>query len=61
MKREKKLEKLAKKIAELENKMATGKDVESCETQMMQLSEGLTIEEMMEIDEYIMEKKLCKR
>lgn len=61
MKKEKKLEKIAKKIAELENKMATGKDTELCENQIMELSKNLTLEEMLAIDDYIMSKRLLKR
>lgn len=61
MKKEKKLEKIAKKIAELENKMATGKDTELCENQIMELSKNLTLEEMLAIDDYIMSKRLAKR
>lgn len=61
MKKEKKLEKIAKKIAELENKMATGKDTELCENQIMELSKNLTLEEMLVIDDYIMSKRLVKR
>lgn len=61
MKKEKKLEKIAKKIAELENKMATGKDTELCENQIMELSKNLTLEEMLAIDDFIMSKKLVKR
>lgn len=61
MKKEKKLEKIAKKIAELENKMATGKDTELCENQIMELSKNLTLEEMLAIDDYIMSKRLIKR
>jgi len=61
MKKEKKLEKIAKKIAELENKMATGKDTELCENQIMELSKNLTLEEMLAIDDYIMSKRLVKR
>lgn len=61
MKKEKKLEKIAKKIAELENKMATEKDPELCENQIMELSKDLTLEEMLEIDDFIMSKKLVKR
>ena len=60
MKKEKKLEKIAKKIAELENKMATGKDTELCENQIMELSKNLTLEEMLAIDDYIMSKRLIK-
>ena len=61
MKKEKKLEKIAKKIAELENKMATGKDTELCENQIMELSKNLTLEEMLAIDDYIMSKRLLKK
>lgn len=61
MKKEKKLEKIAKKIAELENKMATGKDTELCENQIMELSKNLILEEMLAIDDYIMSKRLVKR
>lgn len=61
MKKEKKLEKIAKKIAELENKIATGKDTELCENQIMELSKNLTLEEMLAIDDYIMSKRLIKR
>ena len=61
MKKEKKLEKIAKKIAELENKMATEKDTELCENQIMELSKNLTLEEMLAIDDYIMSKRLLKR
>lgn len=61
MKKEKKLEKIAKKIAELENKMVTGKDTELCENQIMELSKNLTLEEMLAIDDYIMSKRLLKR
>lgn len=61
MKKEKKLEKIAKKIAELENKIATEKDTELCENQIMELSKNLTLEEMLAIDDYIMSKRLLKR
>lgn len=61
MRKKKKLIKIANEIAELEKKLALGKDVESCEAKMMKLAESLSIDEMMIIDEYIMEKRLLHK
>lgn len=60
MKRDKKLIKIANDIAELERKMALGKDVKSCESKIQKIADSLSIEEMLMIDDYIMEKKLIK-
>lgn len=57
--------KIARQIAELELKMAqkenTNKDTMSIELQMTKLIAGLSIEEILEIDNYIQEEKLLTR
>ena len=60
MKKDKKLIKIANEIAELEKKIASGKDVQSCESKIQKISDSLSYEEMMIIDEYVMEKLLGK-
>ncbi len=58
MKREKKLIKIANEIVELEKQMALGKNVKTCESKIMEMSDSLSLEEMLFVDNYIMEKKL---
>ena len=57
--------KIARQIAELELKMAqkenTNEDTMSIELQMMKLIAGLSIEELLEIDNYIQEEKLLTK
>lgn len=56
--KKKKLIKIAQDIAELENKMAQGKDIKSCKSKIQRIADTLSLEDMMYIDEYIMERKL---
>lgn len=57
--------KIARQIAELELKMAqkenTNEDIMSIELQMTKLIAGLSIEEILEIDNYIQEEKLLTK
>jgi hypothetical protein len=57
--------KIARQIAELELKMAqkenTNEDTMSIELQMTKLIAGLSIEEILEIDNYIQEEKLLTK
>lgn len=57
--------KIARQIAELELKMAqkenTNEDTMSIELQMTKLIAGLSIEDILEIDNYIQEEKLLTK
>ena len=49
----KKLQKLAKKIAALEKESRLGKNLESIEEQIMDLTKELTLEEMLIVDDMV--------
>ena len=57
--------KIARQFAELELQLTqkgnTKNKIESIELQMMKLAEGLSIEDMLEIDNYIQEEKLLTK
>lgn len=60
MKSDKKIQKLAKQIANLENNLQKGNDVEKYETQLEEIMRGLTPEEFFLIDEYIVSHRMVK-
>lgn len=60
MKSDKKIQKLAKQIANLENNLQKGNDVEKYETQLEEIMGGLTPEEFFLIDEYIVSHRMVK-
>lgn len=47
----------AKKIIELENQIQLGKDVQNAENEIQNIMCSLSIEDMLEIDDYIITKK----
>lgn len=56
----KKLIRAANRIWELENKIMSGKDEELIEAEMEKIAESLSPEELLEIDEYLMNKRNSK-
>lgn len=60
MKSDKKIQKLAKQIANLENNLQKGNDVEKYETQLEEIMRGLTPEDFFLIDEYIVSHRMVK-
>lgn len=57
MQRNKKLERAANKIMKLERKISLGKDVQEAESEIQKITDSLTLEDMMFIDDYIMKKQ----
>ena len=60
MKSDKKIQKLAKQIANLENNLQKENGVEKYETQLEEIMRGLTPEEFFLIDEYIVSHRMVK-
>lgn len=56
MKAQKRLEKIARRILNLQLEINKGRNVEENEEEIQRLSEDLSIEDMLWIDEYITEK-----
>lgn len=50
----------AKKIAEIEKQMRLGKDVQTAQKEIQNIMCTLSIEDMLEIDEYIIKNNLLK-
>ena len=50
----------AKKIAEIEKQMHLGKDVQTAQKEIQDIMCTLSIEDMLEIDEYIIKNNLLK-
>lgn len=50
----------AKKIAEIEKQMRLGKDVQTAQKEIQDIMCTLSIEDMLEIDEYIIKNNLLK-
>lgn len=57
---EKKLQRLAKKIANLEKDIRKGKNTEAAEIEMNNLIADLSTEDLILLDEYIQENNLIK-
>lgn len=57
---DKKLQRLAKKIAALEKDIRKGKNTEAAEIEMNNLIADLSTEELIMLDEYIQENNLIK-
>lgn len=57
---DKKLQRLAKKIATLEKDIRKGKNTEAAEIEMNNLIADLSTEELIMLDEYIQENNLIK-
>ena len=60
MKSDKKIQKLAKQIANLENNLQKENRVEKYEAQLEEIMRGLTPEEFFLIDEYIVSHRMVK-
>jgi hypothetical protein len=56
----KRIIRLANKIAELENEIRQGKNVEAAQSEIEKITATLSFEEMMEIDERILNKHKIK-
>ena len=50
----------AKKIAKIEKQMRLGKDVQTAQKEIQNIMYTLSIEDMLEIDEYIIKNNLLK-
>lgn len=59
-KRSKELKKIAQRIRNLEELIRLGKNVKSNQDEIQRIMNSLSIEDMLEIDEYIMSKTLTK-
>lgn len=59
-KRSKELKKIAQRIRNLEEMIRLGKNVKSNQDEIQKIMNTLSIEDMLEIDEYIMSKTLTK-
>ena len=59
--RRKQIPPLAKKIVALEKKIARGEEIDECQAELTQLTSLLSLEEMLEIDDYIIKCKLLKK
>ncbi len=55
------IKKLANEIARLEKECQSGNNISDAMRKIEQLTHGLSIEEMLAIDEYILEKKLLTK
>jgi HPt (histidine-containing phosphotransfer) domain-containing protein len=55
------IKKLANEIARLEKECQSGNNVSDAMRKIEQLTQGLSIEEMLAIDEYILEEKLLTK
>lgn len=55
------IKKLAKEIARLEKECQSGNNISDAMRKIEQLTYSLSIEEMLAIDEYILEKKLLTK
>ena len=58
MKENKKIARLAKRIASLEKKLYSGVNTEEVAAEIEEITRSLSVEEMIKVDEYIIEKKL---
>lgn len=56
MKNEKEIEQIAQAIIDIENKLS-----ENAEEEMLKIIEGLSLEDLLAIDEYIIEKGYLKK
>ena len=59
-KRSRELKKIAQRIRNLEEMIRLGKNVKSNQDEIQKIMNTLSIEDMLEIDEYIMSKTLTK-
>ena len=59
-KRSKELKKIAQRIRNLEELIRLGKNVKSNQDEIQKIMNTLSIDDMLEIDEYIMSKTLTK-
>ena len=59
-KRSRELKKIAQRIRNLEELIRLGKNVKSNQDEIQKIMNTLSIEDMLEIDEYIMSKTLTK-
>ncbi len=59
-KTDKRIIRLANKIAELENEIRQGKNVEAAQSEIEKITAQLSFEDMMEIDERILNKHKIK-
>ena len=55
------IKKLANEIARLEKECQSGNNISDAMRKIEQLTQGLSIEEMLEIDEYILTEKLLTK
>jgi TATA-box binding protein (TBP) (component of TFIID and TFIIIB) len=60
-KQDKRIKNIANKIANLEKEMLLGKSVQENQQKIENIVSTLSLEDMLEIDEYILKKKLLTR
>ena len=58
-KRDKRIIRLARKISNLENEIRLGKNVKENEAEIQRITSSLSLQDMLEIDEYITIKHYC--
>ena len=60
-KRNKRIKILANKIAQIEEQIALGNNVQENQNKIQNITDSLTLEEILQIDEYITRKKLLTK
>ena len=60
-KRNKRIKILANKIAQIEEQIALGNNVQENQNKIQSITDSLTLEEILQIDEYITRKKLLTK
>lgn len=60
-KRNKRIKILANKIAQIEEQIALGNNVQENQNKIQNITDSLTLEEILQVDEYIARKKLLTK
>lgn len=60
-KRNKRIKILANKIAQIEEQIALGNNVQENQNKIQNITDSLTLEEILQVDEYITRKKLLTK
>ena len=60
-KRNKRIKILANKIAQIEEQIALGSNVQENQNKIQNITDSLTLEEILQVDEYITRKKLLTK
>ena len=60
-KRNKRIKILANKIAQIEEQIALGNNIQENQNKIQNITDSLTLEEILQVDEYIIRKKLLTK